>query len=60
MKDGYGQDKIAFKGSTKINRKEFGLTYSAMVEKSPAVGDEVEISLNIQAAKEVAKAPAKK
>ncbi len=55
VKDAYGQDKIAFKGSTKINRKEFGLTWSKMVEAGPAVGDEVTISLNIQAAKEVAK-----
>lgn len=60
VKDGYGQDKIAFKGSTKINRKEFGLTWSSAVEAGPVVGDEVEISLIIQAAKEVAKAPAKK
>lgn len=55
MKDGYGQNKIAFKGSAKINRKDFGLTYNQMVEASPAVGDEVTITLNIQAAKEVAK-----
>lgn len=55
MKDGYGQNKIAFKGSTKISRKEFGLTWNNIVEGSPAVGDEVTISLNIQAAKEAAK-----
>jgi polyisoprenoid-binding protein YceI len=51
VKDGYGQDKIAFKATTKINRKEFGLTWSQAVEAGPVVGDEVEISLNIQAAK---------
>lgn len=51
VKDGYGQDKVAFKGKTKINRKEFGLTWSQAVEAGPVVGDEVEISLNIQAAK---------
>lgn len=61
VKDGYGQDKIAFKGSAKINRKEFGLTWNSTVEAGPVVGDEVEITLNIQATKEVAKtAPAKK
>jgi polyisoprenoid-binding protein YceI len=51
VKDGYGQDKIAFKGFTKINRKDFGLTWSKAVEVGPVVGDDVEISLNIQAAK---------
>lgn len=51
VKDGYGQDKIAFKGSTKINRKEFGLTWSQAVEAGPIVGDEVEITLNLQATK---------
>lgn len=51
VKDGYGQDKVAFKGKTKINRKEFGLTWSQAVEAGPVVGDDVEISLNIQAAK---------
>lgn len=60
VKDGYGQDKIAFKGKTKINRKEFGLTWSQAVEAGPIVGDEVEISLNIQAAKAQVAAPAKK
>lgn len=50
VKDGYGQDKIAFKAKTKINRKAYGLSWSSMVEAGPVVGDEVEINLNIQAA----------
>lgn len=49
VKDGYGQNKIAFKASTKINRKDFGLTWSQAVEAGPVVGDQVEITLNIQA-----------
>lgn len=49
VKDGYGQDKIAFKAKTKINRKDFGLTWSQAVEAGPVVGDQVEITLNIQA-----------
>ena len=60
VKDGYGQNKIAFKGKTKISRKEFGLTWNQAVEAGPIVGNKIEISLNIQAAQEVAKAPAKK
>ena len=51
VKDGYGNQKIAFKGKTKINRKEFGLTWNQAVEAGPIVGDEIEIALNIQAAK---------
>ncbi len=60
VKDGYGQNKIAFKGKTKISRKEFGLTWNQAVEAGPIVGDEIEISLTIQAAQEVAKAAAVK
>jgi len=55
VKDGYGQNKIAFKGKTKISRKEFGLTWNQAVEAGPIVGDEIEITLNIQAALEAAK-----
>lgn len=53
VKDGYGQEKIAFRGSTKINRKDFGLTWNNAVEAGPVVGDEVEINLILQATKEV-------
>ncbi len=48
--DGYGNRKIAFKGKTKINRKDFGLVWNMMVEAGPTVGDEVTIELNLQAA----------
>lgn len=55
FKDGYGQDKVAFKGKTSINRKDFGLAWSQMVEVGPVVGDNVDIILNLQAAAVVAK-----
>lgn len=48
--DGYGNRKVAFKGKTKINRKDFGLVWNMMVEAGPTVGDEVSIALNFQAA----------
>lgn len=51
VKDGYGNEKIAFRATTKINRKDFGLTWSSVVEAGPVVGDEVTIELKIQAAK---------
>ncbi|MGZ3725832.1 MAG: YceI family protein [Pseudobdellovibrio sp.] len=53
--DAYGNLKAAFVATTKISRKEFGLTWSKVVEVGPVVGDEVTITLKIQAAKEVAK-----
>ena len=53
--DGYGNRKVAFKASTKISRKEYGLKWSSTVEAGPVVGDEVTISLNIQAGKVVPK-----
>lgn len=52
--DAYGNTKAAFAASTKINRKDFGLTWSKAVEVGPVVGDEITIDLKIQAAKEVA------
>lgn len=53
--DGYGNTKAAFVVSTKINRQDFGLKWSNMVEAGPVVGNEVTITLKIQAAKEMAK-----
>jgi polyisoprenoid-binding protein YceI len=47
--DGYGNQKAAFDAKTKINRKDFGLTWNAMVEAGPTVGDDVTLSLRIQA-----------
>ena len=53
--DPYGNTKAAFTASTKINRKDFDLTWSKVVEVGPVVGDEVTINLKIQGAKEAAK-----
>lgn len=50
VKDGYGNQKAAFHATTKISRKDFGLTWSNVVEAGPVVGDEVTISLKIQSA----------
>lgn len=55
VKDGYGQEKLAFKGETKISRKEFGLKWNQAVEAGPVVGDEVKILLTVQAAAPKAK-----
>lgn len=58
--DGYGNRKVAFKVTAKINRQDFGLKWSSVVEAGPVVGDEVTITLNIQAAKQAEKPAGKK
>lgn len=55
VKDGYGQNKIAFSAKTKINRKDFGLNWNSVVEAGPVVGDTVTLDLKIQAAQVVEK-----
>lgn len=51
MVDGYGQTKAGFEILGKINRKEFGLTWSMVTEAGGVVvGDEVKLQLNIQLA----------
>lgn len=51
VKDAWGNEKIAFQAKTKINRKDFGLTWSKAVEVGPVVGDEITIDLRVQASK---------
>lgn len=49
----WGVDVAGFEGSTKINRKEFGLNWNAALEKGGMlVGDEIKISLELEAAKQ--------
>lgn len=51
--DPYGQTKAGFELSAKINRKEFGLTWSAITEAgSIVVSDEVKLQLNVQVVKQ--------
>ncbi len=52
MVDGYGQTKAGFEVTGKINRKEFGLTWSQVTEAGGVVvGDQVRLALNIQLTK---------
>lgn len=49
VEDPYGQTKAGFEISGTINRKEFGLKWSAVTEAgSVVVGDEVKLNLNVQ------------
>ncbi len=51
--DPYGQTKAGFEAEGKINRKEFGLMWSAITEAGGVVvSDEVRILLNIQFVKQ--------
>ena len=49
--DAFNQRKVAFEATTTIKRKDFGLNWSKMVEAGPVVGEEVKITLKIQASR---------
>jgi len=52
-KDLYGNDRAAFSATTKINRKDFGLTWNKVIEAGAVVvGDEVTVNLEIQGIKQ--------
>ena len=55
VNDPYGNRKIAFAATAKINRKDFGLTWSKAVEAGPVVGDEVTLIIKIQASQPIKK-----
>jgi polyisoprenoid-binding protein YceI len=48
-KDYVGEKRIAFDATTVVNRQDFGLTYREMVNGVPGIGDEVEITIAIEA-----------
>lgn len=54
IKDPWGNFKIGVSGTTKIKRKDFGLTWNAALEAGGVlVGDEISISLDIQLVRNV-------
>jgi polyisoprenoid-binding protein YceI len=49
IKDPWGLQRTAVSGTTKINRQEFGLTYSPTLDNGGlVVGNEVEITLDVE------------
>jgi len=53
MVDGYGQTKAGFEVEGKINRQDFGLTWSAVTEAGGVVvSDDVKLLLNVQFTKQ--------
>lgn len=54
LKDPWGNTKIGASATTKIGRKDFGLTWNAALEAGGLlVGDEVSISIDVQFVKSV-------
>jgi polyisoprenoid-binding protein YceI len=52
-RDPWGGDRVGFSGSTKINRRDFGLTWNQVLEAGGfAVGDEVKITLDVELVKQ--------
>lgn len=48
--DPWGNDRVGFTGRTKLNRKDFGLTWNQVLEAGGVlVGDEVEVEIHVQA-----------
>lgn len=49
----WGMDVAGFEGSTKINRKDYGLNWNAALEKGGVlVGEEIKINLELEVAKQ--------
>lgn len=51
-----GEPRRGFSATTTLHRKDFGLTWNKLLEAGPAVGDDVEIVLDLEATKEPPKA----
>jgi polyisoprenoid-binding protein YceI len=59
VKGMFGETRRAFAATTKINRKDFGLTWSKAVEAGPVIGDEVTIALDLELVKDQPKTAAR-
>ncbi len=59
VKGMYGETRRGFSATTKVSRKDFGLTWNKLVEAGPAVGDEVAITLDVELVKDAPKTAAK-
>jgi polyisoprenoid-binding protein YceI len=55
VKDPWGNTRLGFAATTKINRLEYGLQWNKMIESGPVVGDEVKIEIEGELIKQAAK-----
>jgi len=51
LKQPNGGMRIGASASTKLNRRDFGLQYSRMMEAAPVVGDDIQVQIDIEANK---------
>jgi polyisoprenoid-binding protein YceI len=51
LKQGNGALRIGASGTTTLNRKDFGMQWSRMIEAAPVVSDEVQVTIDIEAQK---------
>jgi polyisoprenoid-binding protein YceI len=54
QKDPMGTTRAGFTASGKLNRQTYGLTFNKMVEKVSMVGDDVSLSIDLEATKDEA------
>jgi polyisoprenoid-binding protein YceI len=54
-----GETRRAFSATTTIARKDYGLTWNKLVDATPAVGDEIVITLDVEAVQEAPKTAAR-
>jgi len=59
IKDPWGKTRRGLSATTKISRKDFGLTWSKTIEAGPVVGDEVAIEIEAELLKQDPKTAAK-
>ncbi len=52
VKDGWGNEKAAFRAKGELNRSDYGIKYNSMVEAGPMIGEKVTIDLIVQATKD--------
>jgi polyisoprenoid-binding protein YceI len=49
-KDPWGNDRVGYEGTTKINRKDFGLTWNQALEAGGvAIGEDIDITIDVAA-----------
>jgi polyisoprenoid-binding protein YceI len=51
LKQANGNQRVGASATGKINRRDFGLQFNAVVEGAPVVGDEITLTIDIEAVK---------
>jgi polyisoprenoid-binding protein YceI len=50
-----GGQKVGGSATTTLNRRDFGLQYNALIEAGPVVGDQIQVTIDVEANKPAAK-----